>query len=486
MYRHFILLKSVFGFNLSGISRKLSNFLIILLFFVNFPAFAGVIEIDPDKFPTCQNLDLVELLISFQRDGTVNQANLMYSSGCSEYDQAILRIAKRLNQSDIFPVGVKQPESVVIRIDPNSIRAKNKLAKLTICERLGIAYKAYFSEKSENIIYFNGKEITSTFYGASALEKISKFKYVGGTEKLLEKISSDSLFRKEKNIEFPDKNQSEKIWSDFSKIYSWAEKIKSGAACPWGMSENDLEIVFKWMSSDVITNGPARLIPDLVFIKIVNSSGLEDKMISNNSKNNNKIDQEKKELDDKKYREEAQKKADEFAKSPAGIEAILRKNYSQFMAVQDCYEIRSKYVQKYIDPEVYSKVKAAMKALEIDSKKKLPKINTEKVWKEAIEIYNGKYEAPNPIDINDAATIGSIGTERGVSDIDNMERRMDNFLSSLQRFSSVVVPPSTVRKMIVAQRSNPSQYDENLKGACTTMATNILKNLPANEPKKDF
>jgi hypothetical protein len=57
--------------------------------------------------------------------------------------------------------------------------------------------------------------------------------------------------------------------------------------------------------------------------------------------------------------------------------------YKNYMFLTDCHDIRKDYVKKYIDPDVYKRVKGKMKKLETDALKLDPSINKDKLWDEA-------------------------------------------------------------------------------------------------------
>jgi hypothetical protein len=57
--------------------------------------------------------------------------------------------------------------------------------------------------------------------------------------------------------------------------------------------------------------------------------------------------------------------------------------YKNYMFVRDCHEIRKDYAVKYIDPNVFTRVKNKMKQIESEALKADPSINKEKIWDDA-------------------------------------------------------------------------------------------------------
>lgn len=445
------------------------------------PEYTLSFTVDSESYPGCKEIKKAELIgRADRRYGNFVDRKILVSSGCKDIDDALLKEELPLQEPMRFSGKIIK---VTLEESDSSI-AKKKFSKLSTCDKFKIINRAFFEGDGAEIEYLDGKKISSNNLGKIAFEWIRNNPQNIAESHLLEKWTKDREFRRREAMSQLDNNQTTEVaWAGLPDVYKWYLKTKKMESCPWGLTENDLQIVLRWMNSSVVSWSENYKAPEYVFKIITNRREVRESLMSKQEKY---ARQNPEYESDRKIREDLNRKATEFAASPAGIEFILRRNYTQFMAVQDCHEIRSRYTIKYIDPETYKSVKSAMRSIENTIKGKLPKLNTSKVWDDAKAIYFGKFEEANPIDLENAATIASIGTEPGVSDMENLQKRMDNFFGALQNFTPAIATPSNVRKMVEAQKSTPEKYNKDLKTVCTIMASNIMKSISASDPKKDF
>jgi len=70
---------------------------------------------------------------------------------------------------------------------------------------------------------------------------------------------------------------------------------------------------------------------------------------------------------------------------------VLTLAYKSFLTVRDCRENRKEYLKKYITESQYEQARKSIRLIEIEAKKKIPDLDVNKIWEDAVQTYKGGF-----------------------------------------------------------------------------------------------